>query len=164
MERLRNLLLFIDNPKLGIDKNIQFFNKTFSSYDPSQQEAIRKALTIEDLLLIQGPPGTGKTTIIAEIIALLVEKNITKPVKKKSTAKSLLDKKIHSHDIPTVEFGKKPVLITAYTNKAVDTVVGKLLKRDSKLRIVRIGNVASISDSEVLDSNSRKNLCFRSDF
>ena len=36
----------------------------------SQQEAINKARSIDDLVLVQGPPGTGKTTIIIEIMKL----------------------------------------------------------------------------------------------
>lgn len=39
--------------------------------DENQQEAVRKALSLErecEILLIQGPPGTGKTTTITEIV------------------------------------------------------------------------------------------------
>lgn len=36
--------------------------------NPSQREAVCRALSSPDLFLIQGPPGTGKTTVIVEIV------------------------------------------------------------------------------------------------
>ncbi|WP_428305130.1 AAA domain-containing protein [Lacipirellula sp.] len=39
----------------------------------SQQEAIRFALSAEDLAIIHGPPGTGKTTSVVEFIRQAVE-------------------------------------------------------------------------------------------
>ena len=41
--------------------------------NPSQQEAIRFALSAEDLAIIHGPPGTGKTTSVVEFIRQAVE-------------------------------------------------------------------------------------------
>ena len=38
------------------------------SLNPSQLEAVKKALNTEDFLLVQGPPGTGKTKIIVEMV------------------------------------------------------------------------------------------------
>ena len=38
-----------------------------------QNEAIARALQMQDYLLIQGPPGTGKTRVIAEIVKRLAE-------------------------------------------------------------------------------------------
>ncbi|SUX27488.1 AAA domain-containing protein [Campylobacter upsaliensis] len=45
-----------------------YFNEDL---DENQQEAVRKALSLErecEILLIQGPPGMGKTTTITEIV------------------------------------------------------------------------------------------------
>ena len=46
-----------------------------SSNNPSQDQAIRKALGCSDFHLIQGPPGTGKTYTIAKIVKILLECN-----------------------------------------------------------------------------------------
>lgn len=40
--------------------------------NPSQRDAVSKALSSNGLFLIQGPPGTGKTQVIAEIATQLV--------------------------------------------------------------------------------------------
>jgi superfamily I DNA and/or RNA helicase len=39
-----------------------------SALNPSQQEAVRFALSAEDVAILHGPPGTGKTTTLVEII------------------------------------------------------------------------------------------------
>ena len=38
------------------------------SLNPSQQDAIRFALSAKDLAILHGPPGTGKTTVLIELI------------------------------------------------------------------------------------------------
>ena len=40
-----------------------------------QKDAVEKILSVPDVCLIQGPPGTGKTTVIAEAIYQLVNRN-----------------------------------------------------------------------------------------
>lgn len=68
-----------------------------TALNPSQQQAVERAVTAPAGALIQGPPGTGKTTVIAHAVRELVSR------------------------------GKK-VLVSAFTNTAVDTILNKLLE------------------------------------
>lgn len=45
--------------------------------NPAQRSAVQKILSAPDLCLVQGPPGTGKTTVIAESIVQVAERNET---------------------------------------------------------------------------------------
>jgi AAA domain len=78
--------------------------------DPSQQAAFRKALAVPDLALVQGPPGTGKTWTIKQVV----------------------------REIVATRTGGGPVLVSAYTNQAVDNVLKDLGKDD--LTVVRVGS------------------------
>ena len=42
------------------------------SYD--QKEAVRKAVSANEMFLIQGPPGTGKTSVISEIVLQILKR------------------------------------------------------------------------------------------
>jgi len=44
------------------------FQPIDASLNPSQQEAVRFALSARDVAIIHGPPGTGKTTTVVELI------------------------------------------------------------------------------------------------
>lgn len=46
-----------------------------SNLNSFQKNAIKGALSCEDIFLIQGPPGTGKTTVICEIIKEIANRN-----------------------------------------------------------------------------------------
>ncbi len=47
--------------------------KFFTPLNPPQQEAVRFALSAQDVAIIHGPPGTGKTTTVAEVIYQAVQ-------------------------------------------------------------------------------------------
>lgn len=100
-----------------------------------QEELILKteSLMISDdyFLLCWGPPGTGKTTCITEIIKRILKK-----------------------------YNDKKILITSFTNVAVDNVFKKLVTEiDDKTlvnKLLRLGDKHSIKIKEVLDITASK--------
>ena len=117
--QIPNLLRKINEPtelKGNEQREIEsYFNENL---DENQQEAVRKALSLErecEILLIQGPPGTGKTTTITEIIKQY--------------------QKFHKH---------YKILITSQSNQAVDNVLEKICVSEANPngedKIFRIGN------------------------
>jgi len=89
----------------------------FSSdnFNDAQRRAIEYSIGTENFHLIVGPPGTGKTYVIAEIVQQLVKR------------------------------GRRKILITAYTNLAVDNMI-EAISRDKDVKIVRIGSYEKTSD------------------
>lgn len=84
----------------------------FVANNSAQNEAVRKAVGADPLLLLHGPPGTGKTHTIARIVEALLARD-------------------------------ERVLLTAFTNRAVDNALGAL--RDRGLTdVVRVGSAASV--------------------
>jgi hypothetical protein len=77
--------------------------------DPSQEAAFRKALAVPDLALIQGPPGTGKTRTIRQVV----------------------------WECTTGTARGSTVLVSAYTNQAVDNVLKDL---PESLTVIRVGS------------------------
>ncbi|MHA1601801.1 MAG: AAA domain-containing protein, partial [Promethearchaeota archaeon] len=148
---LRNLLLFTSNPRMGKVKE-SLLDFSDQSFDESQKKAISIALKSQDLTLIQGPPGSGKTSIIIEIIHRLLLKiksntrNDNVPIKK--TRFLALDKFFDEKKrfIPSI----CPILISSFTNKALDNIISKLIKRYPKIRIVRIGKISKTDDKDIL--------------
>jgi len=63
--QLSEVLLDIESARFDPpDPNLTFFQ---DGLDPIKQDAVRRALSAQDVFLLQGPPGTGKTTTLAEI-------------------------------------------------------------------------------------------------
>ncbi|XP_071505635.1 NFX1-type zinc finger-containing protein 1-like [Diadema antillarum] len=103
--------------------------------DPSQLEAVKKALTTE-LSVIQGPPGTGKTYVGLKIVhTLLINRRMWSP-----------------NDNPG------PILLVCYTNHALDQFLEGIVKFHSE-GLVRVG---SRSKSEHLKRFNIKKLLGRS--
>ncbi|WP_166823097.1 AAA domain-containing protein [Thalassoroseus pseudoceratinae] len=68
--QLRELLLGQRDPKFTDDIDMALPD----SLNATQQDAIRFALTAEDVAIIHGPPGTGKTTTVVELIRQAVKR------------------------------------------------------------------------------------------
>jgi len=67
--QLRDVLLGERQPSFGLQVVGTHAEPEISSQlDQSQQDAIRFALTADDVAIIHGPPGTGKTTTVVELI------------------------------------------------------------------------------------------------
>ena len=81
---------------------------------PSQWEAIRDGINAKDYFFVKGPPGTGKTTVILEWVKYFVKKQ------------------------------KKRVLVSSYTNNAVDNVLERLEKEE--MNILRIASEENITE------------------
>ncbi|WP_299545755.1 AAA domain-containing protein [uncultured Helicobacter sp.] len=117
--QIPNLLRKINDPReLRENKQREIESYFNENLDENQQEAVRKALSLEsecEILLIQGPPGTGKTTTITEIIKQY--------------------QKFHKH---------YKILIASQSNQAVDNVLEKICASkdnpNGEDKIFRIGN------------------------
>ncbi|MCH6163240.1 DEAD/DEAH box helicase [Streptomyces marispadix] len=80
--------------------------------DDDQLDAFRKALAVEDMLLVLGPPGTGKTRTISQIAGVVATRG-----------------------------AQGPVLVTSHTNRAVDNVLPRLPRELCVLRVGNDGKV-----------------------
>ena len=117
--QIPNLLRKINEPtELKENEQREIDNYFNGSLDENQQEAVRKALSLEsesEILLIQGPPGTGKTTTITEIVKQY--------------------QRFHKH---------YKILITSQSNQAVDNVLEKICVSEANPngedKLFRIGN------------------------
>jgi DNA polymerase III delta prime subunit len=67
---LRNVFMGLRPPRFGKPVTVE----PAAHLNASQQEAVRFALTAEDVAIIHGPPGTGKTTTVIELIRQLVQR------------------------------------------------------------------------------------------
>ena len=72
--RLRAVLLGHQPPQFGPPPE---FQPRSSALNDSQLEAVRFALSAEDVAILHGPPGTGKTTTLVELIQQLTERGQT---------------------------------------------------------------------------------------
>lgn len=69
--QLRDVLMGVREPTFHPSPPEVDFQTTLND---SQQQAVRFALSANDLAIIHGPPGTGKTTTVVELIVQAVER------------------------------------------------------------------------------------------
>ncbi len=171
LRNLRNIIINMDESKETELKNSQKNKNSKDSvatfdeikqnlknrnFNPEQLDSISKSLLFNGIMLIHGPPGTGKTTAITEIIYQLLQNKFNLKDKKKNiidknVIKEEKDGKNQESGMEAYEFKNekihKKILISAYTNRAVDTIIEKLQKNHPTLNILRIGSEISMSPS-----------------
>ena len=76
LTELRRVLLY-EQPPLFEQKPDAVETILNTQLNPPQQEAIRFALSAQDVAIIHGPPGTGKTTTVVEFIRQAVQQGQT---------------------------------------------------------------------------------------
>lgn len=68
--RLRDVLLGFRPLRFESPPDVDFVTEL----NPPQREAVRFALSAEDVAILHGPPGTGKTTTLAEVVLQAVRR------------------------------------------------------------------------------------------
>jgi superfamily I DNA and/or RNA helicase len=86
---------------------------TNPALNPSQQEAVEKILTANELAIVHGPPGTGKTTTLVKAVKAMIIQDQQKilVVAPSNTAVDLLSEKISEEGINVIRIGN-PVRVS----------------------------------------------------
>lgn len=100
-------ILFEERPTVQISKreiDLDFHNEL----NEFQQEAVKGAMTSNDLYVIQGPPGTGKTTVISEICYQNAKAGLRTLVASQSNlaVDNALGRLLSNQDIRILRFGR----------------------------------------------------------
>ena len=69
---LANVIIEPDQATCLPEPSLDFYQNWLSE---DKKEAVRKAMSSNEIFLIQGPPGTGKTAVIAEITLQILRRN-----------------------------------------------------------------------------------------
>lgn len=73
-ERRRQLIVDLEAPRFDAPVRTRLIPSHLNS---DQREALKKVLSARDYALVLGMPGTGKTTLIAELLKVLVKSNLS---------------------------------------------------------------------------------------
>ena len=110
---LRALVRGVTAPTFDAEAEVAPGETLPDSLNAEQRQAVARALSARDFMLIQGPPGTGKTSVVAEIARRAMQRG-------------------------------ERVLVAAFTNQAVDTVLRRLLA-DGWENFIRLGHELSVA-------------------
>ncbi len=120
----RALLLGQRPPRADVSQQLS------KSYNPTYDDIVLRQKQALDYFLLVGPPGTGKTSMALRYI---VEEELLPP---KPVCSAVLPPKGDASPQ-----SQSHILLTAYTNRAVDEICGMLA--DAQLPYLRVGNEAS---------------------
>jgi hypothetical protein len=115
--------ILADPDQLDIDRPVAIDMWFQNHLDTSQYKAVRRALATRDVFLIQGPPGTGKTSVIAELVLQIIERQ-----------------------------ERARIMVTSQSNVAVNHALDKIreLRPDLSEYVVRVGREDKVGSTEEL--------------
>lgn len=106
--------------------------------NPSQQAAVEKILTANELAIVHGPPGTGKTTTLVQAIKALVQQERQKilVVAPSNTAVDLLSEKLHDEGLNVLRVGNPSRVSERLTALTLDYKISEhsAMKEAKKLK------------------------------
>jgi DNA replication ATP-dependent helicase Dna2 len=119
------ILDFLDDKEFAIkigaeEQSVNDIDCSFDYLNNRQNEVVAAAIAAKNYYLIQGPPGTGKTSFTMRAIVEHYFKN-----------------------------SQGNILLTAYTNRAVDQIC-KVLKEKTNYKFIRLGSKESSVHNDVL--------------
>lgn len=102
--RLVNILTGVASPTFDTDRPAAV---SPTNLNESQQQAVHKILTANELAIVHGPPGTGKTTTLVQAIKALVRQDQKQilVVAPSNTAVDLLSEKLHEEGLNVLRVG-----------------------------------------------------------
>jgi superfamily I DNA and/or RNA helicase len=109
-----------------------------SKLNNSQQIAVQKVCTADDLAIVHGPPGTGKTTTLVQAIKVLVNQGVSPilVVAPSNTAVDLLTQRLSEEEIDVVRVGNPARVSDELLAKTLDSRLAEhsAMKEIKKLR------------------------------
>jgi ATP-dependent RNA/DNA helicase IGHMBP2 len=92
-------------PRFGTDAVPRF--ETMARLNASQQAAVNKILSANDLAIVHGPPGTGKTTTLVQAIKAMIHRDRQQilVVAPSNTAVDLLSEKLSDEGLNVLRIG-----------------------------------------------------------
>jgi hypothetical protein len=117
-----------------IDKANELGNDLLRPLNPSQQRALKLALSAEDIAIIHGPPGTGKTTTVVEVIRQAIARgDKVLAMAPSNTAVDNLLEKLIEHDVDAVRLGHPARVLPHLRTHSLDL----MLENDDSMEVVR---------------------------
>ena len=118
--QLRDILLYDREPQFSQLPNLT----ELDDLNPSQQEAVRFAMSSQDLAIIHGPPGTGKTTTVVEVIRCAVQQGArVLACAPSNTAVDNLVERLSLRDCSVVRLGHPARVLEVVRKHTLDALV-----------------------------------------
>ncbi|RYY58775.1 MAG: DUF2075 domain-containing protein [Chitinophagaceae bacterium] len=127
----------------GFDPGV--FSYPFPDLNPSQEQAVHRILSANELAIVHGPPGTGKTTTLVQAIQALYKKDHQRilVVAPSNTAVDLLSEKLSAAGLHVLRVGNPVRVSERLSSLTLDSrmqqhpgmkEIGKLKKRANEFR------------------------------